>query len=201
MNMSQAPYNNANQPSNNQSPGAPPPFQGNKTSRGKGLLWWASSQKRGRQLVLLGSLAMLAVIIVAVGVMVLAGSSTVVPTYTNASALQSSDNLKARFENALVAAKVSTLASFKSPDSLNKVKSFYQDEMKKNGWNDKTVQLNDSNSKAIETAGGFALLFEKGNNAAAIIGYPGSVASANDIKEVKGTESFFMIIQGSKQAV
>lgn len=122
-----------------------------------------------------------------------------VPTYSGASSITVPDSLKAQFSTTGV--KNGSVTAYKSADDGAKVKSGLTDGFKKNGWDDKTSSLTASmgdSLKQMEAIGAFAIGFEKGSKAAAVIGLPGSVGGALGLTGVGEKDTVYLIISGDK---
>jgi ABC-type uncharacterized transport system auxiliary subunit len=122
-----------------------------------------------------------------------------IPTYSGATAVTVPDSFKSQFSTTGV--KNGNVAAYKSADDATKVKSGLSDGFKKNGWDDKTSDLTASmgdSLKQIEAIGAFAIGFQKGSKAAAVIGLPGTVAEPLGLTGVGEKDTVYLIISGDK---
>ena len=86
--------------------------------------------------------------------------------------------------------------SYKTADDGAKVKSYYIDYFKKQGWTDQSALLGSSGAE-FETMGGFFLYFEKGGTVAAILAFPGSLSGSLGFTGVGPKDTLIMVITGN----
>ncbi len=121
-----------------------------------------------------------------------------VPSYSGATSITMNASSKSAFEGSLTGQVKSAKVDYlKTSDDMNKVKSFYTDSMKKNGWTDKANELGDT-SKQMEAVGAFVLGWEKGSKAAVVMGLPGSISGAMGFDGVGANDTVLLVITGSK---
>ncbi len=126
-----------------------------------------------------------------------------VPTYTGASTVTVPDDFSKSITSGLKDGKLKNpkVEAFKSTDAASKVKSGLTDGFSKGGWSDKTSdltkELGGDNLKVFEQAGGFVLGYEKGNKAAAVLGFPGAIASGIGFKDIGANDTVYMVLSGN----
>lgn len=129
--------------------------------------------------------------------LVACGGDATVPSYSGATSVTISDQIKSQFTSNVSGVKNAKLEAFKTSDDSTKVKSYFTDNFSKNGWNDKSGDLQDA-AKSIEQLKGFMIGYEKDNKAAVILGLPGSTGSAIGVTGAAATDTIYMVITGEK---
>ncbi len=118
--------------------------------------------------------------------------------YQGAAALEVPTTFKSEMDVSLKNIKDGHYDAYKTGDGLNKVKSYYADGFKKNGWEDKTSEITSKNKSITELPGSFAMLFQKGNEAAAIMGFGGEQAKGLGFGGVGTGDTFFLVLKGKR---
>jgi hypothetical protein len=134
------------------------------------------------------------------GTGVLAG----IPAYPGLTTVTLPDAVKSQFASSIGNVPNGTVDAFSSTDDTSTIKSFYQSEFPKQGWNDLTStamgQADSSTLSQLETLGAFIIIYQKGANAVGIVGFPGSIASAAGVTGINAKDSLILIISGSGSA-
>jgi hypothetical protein len=106
-----------------------------------------------------------------------------IPVISGASTTAVPDMLKTALDSYKTTVPGGKVEAFKVSGQATKVKGDLATAFKGKGWEDKTASLGAQATAALEQAGGFYLLFQKGNQAAAVVGYPGTMAGlgASDV--------------------
>jgi hypothetical protein len=87
-------------------------------------------------------------------------------------------------------------AAFTTPDSADKVKAYYLDLLKKDGWTDISAQAGASMTQ-LESAGGFGLVYNKDKQVIVLIGLPAAAASALGITNAPATGTLVLGFTGA----
>ncbi|MEI7555041.1 hypothetical protein [Candidatus Chlorohelix sp.] len=134
------------------------------------------------------------------------GNSSVsnIPAYPGLTTVTLPDAVKSQFADSIGNVPNGTVDAFSSADDTATIKSFYQSEFPKQGWNDLTNtamgQADSGTLSQLETLGAFIIIYQKGANAVGIVGFPGSIASATGITGINAKDSLILIISGSGAA-
>jgi hypothetical protein len=148
-------------------------------------------------------LPVLAVLLLLSAALVACGDETAaVPTYTGATSVTVPSSFSSQISAGLQSSKLKNakIEAYKTSDEASKVKSGLVDGFSKGGWNDATGTLLGSGGdslKAFDGVGGFILGYEKGNKAAAIMGFPGQLASAVGFTDVGDKDIVYLVMSGN----
>ncbi|WJW67393.1 hypothetical protein OZ401_000659 [Candidatus Chlorohelix allophototropha] len=127
-----------------------------------------------------------------------------IPAYPGLTSVTLPDAVKSQFAGSIGNVPNGTVDAFSSADDTAAIKSFYQSEFPKQGWNDLTStamgQADSSTLSQLETLGAFIIIYQKGANAVGIVGFPGSIASAAGVTGINAKDSLILIISGSGSA-
>jgi hypothetical protein len=106
-----------------------------------------------------------------------------IPVVSGASTTAIPDMLKTALDGYKASVPGGTVEAYKVSGPATKIKTDLAAGFKSKGWEDKTASLGAQATAALEQSGGFYLLFQKGTKAAAVVGYPGTLAGlgANDV--------------------
>jgi major membrane immunogen (membrane-anchored lipoprotein) len=118
--------------------------------------------------------------------------------YQGAATLEVPTTFKSEMDVSLKNIKDGHYEAYKTGDELNKVKSYYADGFKKNGWEGKTTEITSKNKDITELPGSFAMVFQKGNEAAAIMGFSGEQAKGLGFGDVGTGDTFFLVLKGKR---
>jgi len=122
------------------------------------------------------------------------------PSYTGATSVTNPDATKSIVDAFKGSNKDAKVTSFTTSDGPDKVKSFFTDNFKKNGWDDKSGDktIADTSSQLSGLAQGvFLQAFEKGNHKAIIVAFPGSSASLFGYQNVADTGTAYMVVDAN----
>jgi|GEM_PF-1833015 len=118
--------------------------------------------------------------------------------YQGAAMLEVPATFKSEMDISLKSIKESRYEAYKTGDEINKVKSYYADSFKKNGWEDKTSEMTAKSQGITALPGSFAMLFQKGNEAAAILAFSGEQAKGMGFDGVGAGDTFFLVLKGKR---
>ncbi len=122
------------------------------------------------------------------------------PTYAGATSVTNPDATKSISDVFTSSNKDAKVTSFTTADAPDKVKSFFTDNFKKNGWNDKSgdKSIADSSTQLSGVMNGaFVQAFEKGNHKAVIVAFPGASASLLGYQNVADTGTAYMVVDAN----
>ena len=145
----------------------------------------------------------LAVLLVLSVALVACGDETAaVPTYSGATTVTVPTDFSTQISSGLNNSKLKNakIEAYKTADEAAKVKSGLADGFSKGGWNDATSTLLGSGGdslKVFEQSGGFILGYEKGNKAAAVMAFPGQIASAIGFTGVGAQDVVYLVMSGN----
>ncbi len=122
-----------------------------------------------------------------------------IPSYTGATTVTVPAVLKTQIDTGIKdQVKSAKYDFFKTADTGTKVKTFFSDNLAKNGWKDMTGALKMDDLKQMEAMGVFALGYEKGTKAVAIVGFPGTLSALMGLDGVGENDTLYMVISGEK---
>jgi len=150
------------------------------------------------------SLPALATLLVVSVMLVACGDETAaVPTYTGATNVNVPNDFSTQISSSLQSNKLKNakIEAFKTSDDTTKIKSDLVNGFNKGGWNDATSTLLGASSgdvfKTFDQTGGFILGYEKGNKAAAVMAFPGQLASGIGFKDVGDKDVVYLVMSGN----
>ncbi len=135
-----------------------------------------------------------------------AASATAVPTtayvapsvalYPGATEVPVSDLFTTTFDDSLAGSvNGAVYKSYKTADDNTKIKNYYIDYFKKQGWTDQSALLGAAGSQ-FEALGGFFVFYEKGGSVAAILTLPGSLSGSLGFTGVGPKDTLILVITG-----
>ena len=134
--------------------------------------------------------------------LLVACGDAVIPTYSGATSVTVPAAISSSFQtSAGSGVKNATVTGFASTDAPDKVKSFFVDNFKKNGWDDKSSDSSivDGNKQISASVPGANIsLFQKDDKAAGVFVIPGNFASTLGISGVADSGTLYMIFSGQK---
>ena len=146
----------------------------------------------------------LAVLLVLSVALVACGDETAaVPTYSGATTVTVPTDFSNQISSGLNSGKLKNakIEAYKTADEAAKLKSGLSDGFTKGGWNDATKTLLGASGgdslKVFEQSGGFILGYEKGNKAAAVMAFPGQIASAIGFTGVGAQDVVYLVMSGN----
>jgi serine/threonine-protein kinase len=106
------------------------------------------------------------------------------------------DALKAQLAPSFGNIDTLKVEAFKSAEDPNKIKSFYLNFLQKDGWKDASGELQDDSLTQLEDFGAFVLAYEKGADAVAVLGLPGSLAGTLGFTGLGQKDTLILVFSG-----
>jgi ABC-type uncharacterized transport system auxiliary subunit len=147
--------------------------------------------------------ALAALLVVSVMLVACGDETAAVPTYTGATSVTVPTDFSTQISSGLQSSKLKNakIEAYKTSDDATKVKSGLVDGFSKGGWNDATSTLLGASGgdalKAFDQTGGFILGYETGNKAAAVMAFPGQLASAVGFQDVGDKDVVYLVMSGN----
>jgi len=147
----------------------------------------------------LALLIILSLALMACGEEKAAANPDAIPSYNGATVVAVPAALKTQIDGGLKdQVKGAKFDFYKTTDEGTKVKTFFTDNLIKNGWQDMTSTMKLDDLKQMETMGVFALGYQKGTKAVAIVGFPGALTAMMGVDGVGQQDTLYMVISGEK---
>jgi hypothetical protein len=129
-------------------------------------------------------------------------AAAVLPSYSGATSVTVSDALNTNFTSSVPSGtKNPKMVAYSTADTPDKVKSYFVDNFKKNGWDDKSSDpIVTTQNQQLESSipGASAVAYTNGNNKASVLIFPGSAASLFQLSGVNATGTLFLVITGQQ---